>query len=147
LCIIVSVLAACDGGPTAPWPESEFAIKGPVVATDRASYSWAKDSALVWTLTNPNGVDVFYNFGNHIYLERWDGRQWQGIGLYAGLGMEMPSIRLASGETRSARVRLTSMHFPKSGWYRIRGNLYRDTTTSMWWPIGNRVSPAVWVGP
>jgi hypothetical protein len=138
-------LAGCDGGPAAPWPESDFAIAGPVVAAERVSYSWEKDSDFVWSLSNPDGVDVFYNPGNHVHVDRWDGEQWDSHAISGAFTFN--PVRLSPGATQKSGIRLSSFDFPKSGWYRVQIKLYRDTATTTLWPIGNRVSAAVWVGP
>lgn len=145
LCTFVWLLTGCEGnGPTVPPAERVLEI-GPVAATDRKSYSWRNDSAFVWILANPHSVDVFYYPGNHVYLERWDAGQWQAIGLYGSIAAD--PVRLVSGDTLAASVQLSNDVFPKSGWYRVHSKLFRDTALTTLWPLGNRVSPAVWVGP
>lgn len=141
---VVWLLAACRGESTGPPVEPVLEI-GPVVATDRNSYSWIRDTAFIWVLANPHGVDVFYYPGNDVFLERYRDGRWEQIGLYGGI--EADPLRLASGDTLSASVPLTNDLFPTSGWYRVHGWVFRDTALTALWPLGNRVSPAVWVGP
>ena len=118
---------------------------GPVVGTDRNAYSWRNDTVFTWILANPHRVDAFYYPGNHIYLERYDDGRWELIGLYGFL--ETDPVRLRLGDTLSASVRLSNDAFPESGWYRVHSRVYRDTALTLLWPLGNRVSSAVWVGP
>jgi hypothetical protein len=141
---IAWLVAACGSELTAPPGEPVLEI-GPVLDTDRNSYSWRRDSAFTWLLLNPHGVDVFYYPGNHIYLEHYRDGRWEPIGLYGGV--EADPVRLPLGDTLSASVRLSNDVFPKAGWYRVHGHVFRDTSLTALWPLGNRVSPAVWVGP
>jgi hypothetical protein len=142
--LAVVVLSAGCADVSAPRAEP-ILEEGPLVAADRPSYSWRSDSALTWRITNPRGVHAFYYPGNHIRLQRHVKGRWIDIGLYAGF--EAEPRRLRAGDTLSARVPLTDDVFPVSGWYRLHARLYRDSTLAMEWPIGNRVSPAVWIGP
>ena len=138
------LLTACGDGIVTP-PGEPVSEIGPVVRTDRSSYNWNRDTAFTWVLLNPHGVDVFYYPGNHIYLERYIDSRWEPIGLYGGI--EADSRRLASADTLSALVQLSNSAFPKAGWYRVHSRVFRDSALTTLWPLGNRVSRAVWVGP
>ena len=140
----LGVAAACTSEPTAP-PAEVVSEVGPIVTFDRVSYSWTVNDSARWLMANPHGVPAFYYPGNHAFLEHYVGDTWEPIGLYGGI--EAEPRRLAVSDSLRDNLSLTSSIFSVSGWYRLHANLYRDSALMQPWPVGNQVSPAVWVGP
>ena len=139
----LGALSSCaDDGP----PPAEFIGEpGPVVSFDRTSYSWDRDRNATWLVANPLGVNAFYYPGDAVFLEHWAQDHWEPIYPYGGL--EAEPVRLGASDSLSDSLRLTANLFPRSGWYRLHTQLYRDSALTQHWPVGNSVSAAVWVGP
>ncbi len=145
---IPGLLAGCRSESLSPVPEP-VSEPGPAIATDRLRYDWQLFHEAHWTVTNPRRVPVYFIFpSDYVRLQRYDAAGWHDLPTWYGWGLDQTLVHpVPPGDSLVGVVPLTNDVVPTSGWHRLVFLIYRDSAGTQLWPLGNRVSAAVWIGP
>ncbi len=118
----------------------------PVISVSATQLSWTRDSAVRYTVSNPDGVPVFTScpfMGIEYYRDGWKVEYFQDGCLQGG----QQFFPVAAGDSIVNSVQLTSSYFPRSGWYRFTLLLYRAESWSAPWGSPRLGSAPFYVGP
>ena len=145
---LAALVAGCRSEPTAPLPEPVTEL-GPAIVTDRSSYDWTLYHEARWVVRNPHGVAVYFVFpSDYVYLQRYDGGAWRDLPTWYGWALDQRLVhQVPAGDSLEGVMPLTNDVVPVSGWHRLAFLIYKDSSGALLWPLGNRVTPAVWIGP
>jgi hypothetical protein len=129
-----------------PPPPSAPPRPGPVISISATHLSWTTDSVVRYSISNPDGVSIFWTCpldGLEYYRDGWRSTSYS----YGCVGDGPSYVALPAGDSIVASRRLTSDFIPKSGWYRFTFYLFRTASSQVPWGEASRVSPAFYAGP
>ena len=147
--IAVSIgTTACRSELLAPRPEP-VTEPGPVISLDQASYNWSLSGQVRWAIRNPQALPVYLIWpSDYVRLQRYDGGVWRDLPTWYAWALDQTMVHaLAQGDSLVGSVPLTNDVVPTSGWHRLVFLIYKDSAGTVMWPLGNRVTAAVWIGP
>ncbi len=119
---------------------------GPVVTTDRLSYSWLRNDSVRYAITNSGDVPVFILGCVPFVYQRYANGGWNTVVDFPALNCPPPP-RLTRADTVRGSFPLSFYYFPDQGYYRFVLAAYRDSALMDAWPETHRISQTFWVGP
>jgi len=145
---IPALVAGCRSESLAPLAEP-VTEPGPAITTDRVRYDWQLFREAHWVVTNPRGVPVYFVFpSEYVRLQRYDGTAWRDLPTWYGWALDQRLVHpVPPGDSLVGVVPLTNDVVPTSGWHRLIFLIFRDSAGAQLWPLGNRVTAAIWIGP
>lgn len=141
-CLVVAIAACTDLTPPGRQQPSG---PGPQVQLDKAGYRWLTDSALRYSVANPDGVPIWARCPSLVVQRYRNG--WQSVISVPTECLSPLPRRVLPGDSMAGTLPLTSNVFPRAGNYRLVFDLFRDQGLTDQWPVEHRISETFRVDP